>query len=190
MGVIMIDLLRRRRSIRKYTGKAIDKKEVAILIESLLRAPSSRNIKPWEFVVIDDPELLSKLSESKEHGSQFLRNAQLGIVVCADERKSDVWVEDCSIASILVQMTALSLGLGSCWIQIRNRKHDERLTAEKYIRKLLGLPRNVKIESIISIGHPGETKAPVAKDKLDYGKVRHNHYSAQVCNDGKDFAAN
>ena len=173
----MIELLRKRRSIRTYTGKSIDKKSRDILIEALLRAPSSRNIKPCEFIIIDDPELLSKLSEAKEKGSQFLRAAQLGIVVCADSSKSDVWVEDCSIASILVQIVAVSLGLGSCWIQIRNRKYNEKKTSEKYIREVLGLPREIKVESIISIGHPGEHKKPVTKDELQRAKVKHNRYS-------------
>jgi nitroreductase len=173
----MIELLRKRRSIRKYTGESIDEKSLELLIEALLRAPSSRNIKPWEFIVVDDPELLSKLSEAKEHGSHFLRAAQLGIVVCADSTKSDVWVEDCSIASILVQMAAVSLGLGSCWIQIRNRRFSEKKTSEKYIREILGLPKHIKIESIISIGHPGETRKPVAKSELLYTKVKRNHYS-------------
>jgi nitroreductase len=173
----MIELLRRRRSIRKYSGEKIDKKSRELLIEALLRAPSSRDSKPWEFIIIDDPELLTKLSEAKEHGSQFLKNADLGIVVCADSTKSDVWVEDCSIASILVQIVAVSLGLGSCWIQIRNRKHKGSKTSEQYIQKLLGLPKHIKVESIISIGHPGETKKPVTKSRLQYDKVRRNQYS-------------
>ena len=172
----MIELLRKRRSIRKYTGQAIDKKSRELLIEALLRAPSSRDIKPWEFIVVDDPELLSKLSEAKEHGSQFLRAAQLGIVVCADSTKSDVWIEDCSIAAILVQMVAVSLGLGSCWIQIRNRNYKEKKTSEKYIRDILGLPGQIKVESIISIGHPGETRKPVTKSELQHTKIKHNHY--------------
>lgn len=175
----MIDLLRKRRSIRKYAGKPVDKKSLGLLIEALLRAPSSRNNKPWEFIVVDDPELLSQLSESKEHGSQFLRGAALGIVVCADSRKSDVWIEDCSIASILVQMVAQSLGLGSCWIQIRNRKQNERKTSEQYVQKILGLPKHIKVESIMSIGHPGEKKKPIAKSALDYEKIRCNNYSEQ-----------
>ncbi|HTZ18858.1 MAG TPA: nitroreductase family protein [Dissulfurispiraceae bacterium] len=175
----MIELLRKRRSIRRYTEKKISKKSVEIVIESLLRAPSSRDFKPCEFILVDDTALLSKLSEAKEHGSQFLRKAQLSIVICADGRKSDVWVEDCSIASILVQMTALSLGLGSCWIQIRKRKHDAKETSERYVQKILGLPGHIRVEAMISIGYPGEAKAPVAEDKLDYSKVRLNHYSVQ-----------
>ena len=173
----MIDLLRKRRSIRRYSGAIIDRKSRELLIEALLRAPSSRDFKPWEFIIIDEPEMLAKLSEAKEQGSQFLKNANVGIVVCADSTKSDVWVEDCSIASILVQMVAVSLGLGSCWIQIRNRKQKGAKTSEKYIQELLGLPKHIKVESIISIGHPGEIKKPVAKNKLEYDKIRHNLYS-------------
>jgi len=173
----MIELLRKRRSIRKYTDKAIDKTSLDLLIEALLRSPSSMNNRPWEFVIVDKPDLLSKLSKAKKHGSDFLENALLGIVVCADSSKSDVWVEDCSIASILVQLTAESLGLGSCWIQIRKRNYDGDKTSEKYIQEILEIPENINVESIIGIGWPDETKRPVPKNSLDYRKVRHNHYN-------------
>jgi nitroreductase len=173
----MIELLRKRRSIRKYTQEKIDPETIELLIEALLRAPSSRGIKPWEFVVVDDRELLASLSRAKEHGAEFLKNAPLAIVVCADGARSDVWIEDCSIASIIVQMAALSLGLGSCWAQIRNRMHEGGGTAEEYIRELLGLPEHIKVESIIGIGHPGETKRPVPAKDLQYEKVKRNRYS-------------
>ena len=172
----MIELLRMRRSIRKYTTKAVDKKLIELLIETLLRSPTSRDNRPWEFIFVDDPELLLKLSKAKEHGSSFLNKAALGIVVCADSTKSDVWVEDYSIAAILAQMTAQSLGLGSCWIQMRKRKYSEKTTSETYIRKLLKIPRHIKVGSIISIGHPDEKKQPVPKDKLDFHKIKHNSY--------------
>lgn len=173
----MINVLRKRRSIRKYTEKRIDKRSFALLLETLLRSPSSRNSKPCEFIVVDDRELLGKLSNAKEHGSQFLKDAALGVVICADSAKSDVWIEDGSIASILVQMVAQSLGLGNCWIQIRNRTHTGTETAETYIQGLLGLPDHLKVLSIISIGHPDEKKKPAAKSELDYRRIRYNRYS-------------
>jgi len=172
----MIDLLRSRRSIRKYTGKDIDTKSLEVLIEALLRSPSSRNIKPCEFVFVDDRDLLKKLALVRGHNSQYLEHAALGIVVCADEQKSDVWIEDSSIASILVQMTALSLGLGSCWIQIRNRMYGDK-SAEAYVQGLLELPEHHKVLSIISIGYPDENKKPVAKSELNYRAIRRNQYS-------------
>ncbi len=173
----MIDLLRKRRSIRKYAEKRIEEESVELLLEALLRSPSSRNVKPCEFVVVDDRELLKKLANAKEHGSHFLQHAALGIVVCADSTKSDVWIEDSSIASILVQMVAQSLGLGSCWVQIRNRTHTAAETSEAYIQGLLGLPGHLSVLSIVSIGYPDETKKPVEKSELEYGKIRHNTYS-------------
>jgi nitroreductase len=172
----MIDLLRTRRSIRKYEKKIIDKASLGILKEALLRCPSSRGINPWMFVFVDNTKLLNQLAKVKEHGSSFLKNAALGIVVCGDETKSDVWVEDCSIASIVVQLAAQSLGLGSCWIQIRNRPHSQERTAEEYVQKLLGIPAHFKVESIVSIGYPAETKKPVLQESLEFGKIRYNHY--------------
>ena len=101
----------------------------------------------------------------------------LGIVICADSTRSDVWIEDCSIAAILLQMTAHDLGLGSCWIQVRNREHSETMSAERYVQGLLGLPPHIKVECMVSIGYPGETKKPVPENELEYNKVKHNQYS-------------
>jgi nitroreductase len=97
----MIDLLRKRRSIRTYTREPVDPLIIELLVEALLRAPSSRGINPWEFIIVDDRELLARLARAKQHGSAFLEHAAVGIVVSADTTKSDVWVEDCSIAAIV-----------------------------------------------------------------------------------------
>ena len=172
----MIDILRLRRSIRKYEKKAIGKQSLEIMKEALLRCPSSRGIAPWTFIFVDKPDVLKQLSHTKEHGSNFLKDAALGIVICGDERKSDTWVEDCTIASIVIQLVAQSLGLGSCWIQIRNRSHSEEKTAEEYVQGLLGIPKNLKVESIVSMGYPGETKSPIPIEQLDYGKIKYNRY--------------
>lgn len=173
----MIEMLRSRRSIRKFTSEKIAPETIEVLVEAALRAPSSRGINPWEFILVDDPELLCKLSEAKQHGSQFLKNAPLAIVVCADATKSDVWVEDCSIAAIIIQLTAVSLGLGSCWAQIRNREHDNGQSAEAYIQELLGLPEQIRVETVLGIGHPAEKKIPLAADKLQHDKIRSNRWT-------------
>jgi nitroreductase len=172
----MIDLVRKRRSIRSYTEAPVDRKTRGLLVETLLRAPSSCNTNPWEFVVVDDRGVLEKLSAAKRHGSSFLKGAPLAIVVCAESTKSDVWIEDCSIASILVQMTAESLGLGRCWIQIRQREHDAATSSKAYIQELLGLPAHLKVESIVSIGHPGKKRPPLEAESLQYDKVKYNRY--------------
>ncbi|HEX2964458.1 MAG TPA: nitroreductase family protein [Syntrophorhabdaceae bacterium] len=172
----MLELLRTRCSIRKYETKPIQSETQNILKEAVLRSPSGRGINPWKFIFVDDKDLLQKLAKSKEHGSSFLKGAALGIVVCGDESKTDVWIEDCSIASIIIQLTAHSLGLGTCWIQIRNRFYDKSKTSEEYVRELLGIPREMRVESIISIGYPAETRRPVSTQDLTYKKIKCNRY--------------
>jgi nitroreductase len=167
----MMDLLRMRRSIRKYKDKDIDPRTIDDLKEAVLRAPSSRGINPWRFFFVTDRELLSRLSKAKEHGSDFIKGAPLGVVICADERESDVWVEDCSIAAIILQLAGLSLGLGSCWIQIRNRSYSRDRSSEDYVRVVLGLPQGLKVESMIAFGYPDEVLEPVPRDQLEYGKI-------------------
>lgn len=172
----MIEILRNRRSIRSFTPEKIAAYTIETLIEAALRSPTSRGKNPWEFILVDDPDLLAKLSRAKQHGSEFIQNAPLAIVVCADSTKSDVWIEDCSIAAIIIQLTAQSEGLGSCWAQIRNRQHDYEKTAENYVQELLELPEHIKVECILGIGHPAELKNPVSEDSLQRNKIRKNSW--------------
>jgi nitroreductase len=97
---MFLDLVRKRRSIRLFKDKEVEEEKVNKLIQAVLMSPSSRNIKPWNFIIVKDREMLNQLSRSKEHGSKFLKNANLGVVVFSDKEISDVCVEDASIASI------------------------------------------------------------------------------------------
>jgi len=167
----MIEILRKRRSIRKYKDEDIEPEIVELLKEAALRSPTSRNFRPWRFVFVEDQEKLEALSKAKPSGSSFLAGARLGVVVCADEEESDVWIEDCSIASIILQLLGQSLGLGSCWIQIRLRRHDDSVTSEEHIRSVLGLSENIRVESMIAFGYPDEEKAPVPAKELRREKI-------------------
>jgi nitroreductase len=173
---MFIPLIQKRRSIRRYLKKEVEPRKLDLLVEAALRAPSSRGLNPWEFIVVTDRDLLAKLSLAKEHGSSFLKNAPLGIIICADPEKCDVWVEDASIASIFIHLAAASLGLGSCWIQIRERWHNADVSSESYVSKLLGIPGHIKVESIVAVGYPQEEKAPHPEAELRYEKVHKNVY--------------
>ena len=173
---MFMSLIQKRRSIRKFLQKPIENEMIDVIIEAALRAPSSRGFNPWEFVVVTERDLLGKLSNAKIHGSQFLKNAPLGIVVCADPDKCDVWVEDCAIASTFIFMAAESIGLRSCWIQIRERMHNESLSSEAYVMDVLGITPKLKVESIIAVGYPDETKPFHMKEDLQYEKVYNNQY--------------
>ncbi|CAB1055405.1 Nitroreductase family protein [Olavius sp. associated proteobacterium Delta 1] len=175
---MFIDLIRNRRSIRKFTNEEIGADKVELLKEAALRPPSSMGHNPWEYIFVTDGQLLSKLSKAKPHGSSFLADARLGIVVCADPEKSAVWIEDASIATIFIQLAAESLGLGNCWVQIRARMHDDTQSAETYIAGLLNIPSNLKVESVVGIGYPAEEKAPHTREELQDEKVFLNTYGS------------
>ncbi len=175
---MVMSIIRKRRSIRKFLDKPIEAEKIDLLLEAALRAPSSKGINPWQFVVVMDKNLLAKLSQAKQHGSAFLRNTPLGIVVCADAEKCDVWIEDASIASIFIHLAAESLGLGSCWIQIRERMHDGKKSAQEYIAETLHLPAKLQVESIIAVGYPDEKKPPHGKEELLYEKVHRDSYGS------------
>ncbi len=170
----MLNILYNRRSVRSFLDKAIEKSKKEHLKEALLLSPSSRNVRPWEFYFIEDKEMINSLANSKAHGSAFMKNAALAVVVTGDETKSDVWIEDCSIASIILQLEAEALGLGSCWVQIRNRKTQSGDSSENYIRSLLKLNKKIRIESIIAIGYPNEKALPTTKNSLKHlqGKIK------------------
>lgn len=175
----MIEILRSRRSIRKYEARTIEPEKLDILKEAVLRSPSSRARQPWHFIFIEDKDLIEKLARSKEHGSSFLSGAPLAIVFCADEGTSDVWIEDCSIATTIAHLTAQSLGLGSCWIQIRKRTHDGKRTAEDYIKDLLSVPDHLQVETILAVGYPAEGKGPVPLESLDYSRISINGFEVK-----------
>jgi len=176
---MFIDLLRSRRSIRKYQAKPVEPDTIDLLIEAALRAPSSRGFNPWEFVVVDDPEIIAALSRAKPHGAAFLAKAPLAIAVCGDAEKSDVWVEDVSIATILLHLAATDLGLGSCWIQLRKRNFDEKTTAGQYAARLLGLRNGLDVSAIMAVGYPDQQPAPHPQSDLQVDKVSFNRYGQQ-----------
>ncbi|KNY29288.1 nitroreductase family protein [Pseudobacteroides cellulosolvens] len=172
----MFELLKSRRSIRKFQDKEIEKEKVDTILKSALLSPSSRSRRPWEFIVVTDKVLLRKLSQCRDHSSAFLEGAPLGIVVIADSEACDIWIEDASIASIIIQLSAQSLHLGSCWIQVRDRNHSDNVTAESYIKEILNIPAKYSVECIIAIGYPAEEKKAYDLNDLPYKKIHNNSF--------------
>ena len=173
---MFMELMESRRSIRKYQNREVETEKIDQLIEAALRAPSSRAAYPWRFIVVTDKDLLEGLAGSKPLGSAFLKDAPLGIVVLGNPEECDVWIEDCSIVSGYLHLAAHALGLGSCWIQIRERMYDDAKTAGAQISELLGIPAGMAVLSIIAIGYPDETKEGYKKEKLHYAKVFANRF--------------
>lgn len=156
----MLELLETRRSIRKFTDKKVEKDKIEKILKGVLTAPTAGNRRPWEFIVVEDKEMLVKLSKCREREMQFLANCNLAITVAVDGDIHDNWIEDASIAAFVIQLVSHSLGLGSCWVHVRNMQHNENISTENYIKDMLSLPKGAKVECIIAIGYPKEEKPP------------------------------
>ncbi|GAB4112918.1 MAG: nitroreductase family protein [Candidatus Caldatribacteriota bacterium] len=173
---MFFDLIKKRRSIRKFKEKLVEEDKIKLLKQAMLLAPSSKGRNPWEFILVDQRELLLKLSESKPHGSAFLAHTPLAIVIIANPNRSDVWIEDASIATTYILLAAEALKLGACWIQIRKRKYSDTIDAEEYIKNLLSIPGDRRILSIVGIGYPDETKIPRKAEDLEDNRIFFNQY--------------
>jgi nitroreductase len=173
---MFIELARKRRSIRRYRNRPLEPEKIDLVLEAAVRAPSSRGTNPWEFIMVQNRTLIQKLARAKKQGASFAAGAQLVIVVCADTEKSDVWIEDASIASTMILLAAQSLDLGACWIQIRKRQHDDSVSAEAYVRDTLALPERFSVLAFVAIGYPEESKPPHPQSELSYGQVHSNRY--------------
>lgn len=173
------DLIRLRRSMRKFTSEELAPEEVVTLLKAALMSPTSKRSNSWQFIAVDDKETLDKLSRCREHGAAFLADAALAIVVMADPLASDVWIEDASVASILIQLQAEDMGLGSCWIQVRERFTATGMSSDEYVHGILDIPLQLQVLSIIAIGHKGMERKPFDEEHLQWEKVHINKYGGK-----------
>ncbi|MDD2798927.1 MAG: nitroreductase family protein [Bacteroidales bacterium] len=165
------ELIKRRRTIRKFTEELLSPSEVELILKSGLMSPASKNRNSWEFIVVEDKEVLSKLAKSKSHGSNVLSQAAIAVVVTANPLVSDVWTEDASVATIIMQLQAEDLGIGSCWVQIRERETEHGISSEEYVKEILDIPLHIQVLSIVAFGKKNEIKTPFDEEKLQWEKI-------------------
>jgi nitroreductase len=167
----LINVILTRRSIRRYSGKTVNKSDINLLLKAAMYAPSARNEQPWHFIVIDDRGLLGRISEVHPYAS-MLPGAALAILVCGDENlelSKGYWPVDCAAATQNILLAAHALGLGAVWLGVYPRQ--ERQSA---LRKIFGLPSHVHAFSLISIGYPAEEKG--LPDRLKKERIRWNEW--------------
>ena len=164
---MLLDLLRTRRSVRRYTGQPLEAEQISRMLEAALLCPSSKNKRPWHLVVVQNRDMLAQLAAAKPHGASFVRHAAAAIVVCGDASVSDIWTTDCALAAFAVHLEASDLGLASCWVQLHEREHDDKETAAAYVARLLGLPEHLQVLALVAAGYPAESKPPHDPVQLD-----------------------
>ncbi len=165
--------------MRKFTGEELSQEQVVALLKAALMAPTSKRSNSWQFIAVDDKEILKQLANCKEQASAFIADAALAVVVTADPLASDVWIEDASIASIMIQLQAEDLGLGSCWVQIRERFTASGMPSDEYVREVLDIPLQLQVLSIIAIGHKGMERKPFDEGHLQWEKIHINKYGGK-----------
>ena len=148
-------LARKRRSHRKFTAEKVSEQHIQTLIETALMSPTGKSLRSCSFCVVESPELIASLSQAKNMGSQFATEAKCCIVVLGDPSISDVWIEDASAAAMSVLYQAEDLGLGACWVQIRERQDAEGVDSSSIVSEILGLSALQSPVCLIALGHKG-----------------------------------
>lgn len=164
------DILLKRRSTRKFSDEEITRDELDYILKAGLLAPSSRNRKPINFMVVERRETLDELAKSKDHGAELLKGADKAIVVIADTLISDTWCEDSSIALTYLHLAATDIGIGSCWVQIHMRKKDG-VYAEQVVRDILKIDEHYRIAGIMALGHSDDIPKPHSMDDIDKTRI-------------------
>lgn len=164
-------LVQTRRSVRKFTDQEINPEDLQLILRAALMSPTGKSVRGWHFIVVDDKDMLEKMSLCRPMGSQFLAEAKVAVVVLGDANATDVWVEDASLAALSMQYQATDLGLGSCWCQIRNRFMNETESSDNILRFLLHYPEHLVAECVIGIGYPAIERKPQNEDNLKWENV-------------------
>lgn len=176
----LLEIMQNRRSIRQYTGAPIPEDAMTKIVQAGLLSPSSCNRRPWELIVVKNKETLEKMATARTGAANMLTGAAAAIVVLGDETVTDVWTEDCSIVMASMHLMASSLGIGSCWIQGRNREAADGSSSEEYLRELLHFPQRLRLEAILSLGMPAATPAPHSLEELKTEKVHEEAMDAHL----------
>ena len=158
-----------RRSIREYRSEPIDDDVVRELIGAAMMAPSAGNVRPWQFIVLTDSEVLLEAARVHPHGAMCV-DAPVSVLVCGDlslEKYPGNWIADCSAATQNLLLAAHARGLGSVWTGIY--PEQDRIVA---FRELLDLPDHVVPLALVPIGHP--VHAGGAAERFDEEKVHRN----------------
>ena len=151
--VAVLDAIRSRRSIRKYSDESLNDEDLRAILEAGRWAPSGLNNQPWRFAVVRDAEVKDEIAEQTRYG-EIIRGAPVIIAVFMDNEVSYDRVKDCqSIGACLQNMwlAVHALGLGGVWI-------GEILKNKEKVADILTAPETYELMAILAVGHPQDRK--------------------------------
>ena len=148
------ELIEKRRSIRKFSERAVPREIVDRILHETLSAPLARNTRTTRLVVVDDPALVARMADMRDYGSAFMKGAPLAIVVLGDTTKSDLWRENAAISATILQLACVDEGLASCWVLTRKVKRvvfsgfQSRLSGIRARNRRVSSPRMLSLMSL------------------------------------------
>ena len=140
-----LEAIGKRRSVRKYTGEPIPGKDLEKIVDAGRLAATGSNEQPWDFVVVTDRAMVARLKVAAE----WMEKAAAIIAVVMDP-SSRWWIEDGSAAVENMLIASTALGYGSCWLEGYTLPHEEEF------KKLLGIPKEKRLLTLVPIGVPAE----------------------------------
>lgn len=150
-------IVSRRRSTRKFLPKTVERETIQRILDQALQAPSSRNTRSTRFVVVEDKALLERMSQMRDYGSSFMKDAPAAIVVMGDRDASDLWLDNCAISATVLQLAVVDEGLASCWVHVNDRPRlkdePDGARADDYLRELLVIPDHYGILCAVALGY-------------------------------------
>ena len=151
------EILKKRRSTRKFLPTAPEQEKLQRIVDMALTAPSSRNTRSTRLMVVTDKTLLEKMSQMRDYGSAFMKDATAAIVVMGDKEASDLWLDNCVITATILQLAVVDEGMASCWVHVNDRPclkdEPEGAKADDYLRELLDLPARYGILCAVTLGY-------------------------------------
>ena len=141
-------IIKSRHSVRKYKPDPVDEITIRDVLECARHAPTAMNLQPWLFGVVRDRDLLKKIADLTDHG-KFIADAAICIAVFG-EKKAKYYLEDCCAATETLILGLQSYGVGSCWVAGEKKEYAEA------VRKLLDVPGNYTLVSLVPAGFPAE----------------------------------
>jgi len=169
---VILDTIFKRRSIRKYTDQPVEPEKLDLLLKAAMAAPSAMNCRPWEFILVTEPEKLAQFRKRLIFGD---RNAPAAIVVCGNPALSTnpaarlFWVQDCSAATENILIAAVGLGLGTVWIGV----HPVAKFV-KTVREIMSIPKAVTPLCLIYVGYSADEKT--ARTQYNEQRVHREKY--------------
>jgi nitroreductase len=159
------DVVAARRSVRSFMKKEIEEEKIRKILEVANSAPSAGNLQAYEIVLVKEHGTKKELAAAS-HGQDFLAEAPLALVMCANKKRAAYYrergqnlycLQDATIAASYIQLAAADLGLGTVWVGAFD---------EEKISEILSLPEFLRPVAILPLGYPNEKPKKTTRRKI------------------------